>query len=800
MNRKIKNLTALASPSSSAIIYIVEPGVLDYKADRNGIKAWLGLGDLAYLSSVAANGLTGTSLASNVVTSSLTSLGTLGSLNVSGTSTIANTTWANNVAFTYGTGSAANHRNALGLGSLATQSGNISDYLSIATAATTYVPLTRTVNGQALSGDVNITTISGNAGSATVLATPITINSVSFDGSSNIVITASAGTLTGTTLNSSVTASSLTSIGILSSLSVTGTTTIANTTWGDNVSFVYGVGSAANHRTALGLVIGTNVQAYDADLDSWSGKTAPSGTVVGTSDPQVLTNKSINGVTLVSGGTATLYLSQDGTYTTPAGSVGGATDLTYTASAINGIIVSSTGTDATIPLGTGTNAGLLAPAEFTKLSNLSGTNTGDETGTSIRSKLGITTLSGSNTGDEDLTPFLTITDATNTYQPLATVLTSISGLTDGSGVLSNDGSGNLSWAASGGTGTVTSVSVVSANGFEGTVADPTTTPAITISTSIIGLLKGNGTSISSATADTDYLTPSTAGSTYVPVTRTVNGQALSGNIVVAAAAGTLTGTTLASNVTTASIRTMGDPASSALGNGLQIRSSLGDVNIFAGGIESTRSPFYINFAKQPFDLSDGALTIAADRTITAALPIVGSITGNASTVTTNASLTGIVTSVGNATSIADGAIALAKLATNPLARANHTGTQAATTITGLPCEFQVAASDLTTPITAGTNKAYFRAPFAFTLTAVRASVLTAGTGSTILIDINKSGVTVLSTKIMINAAEKTSTTAAIAPSISDAAIENDAELTIDFDQVGATIAGSGVIVTLIGTR
>lgn len=40
----------------------------------------------------------------------------------------------------------------------------------------------------------------------------------------------------------------------------------------------------------------------------------------------------------------------------------------------------------------------------------------------------------------------------------------------------------------------------------------------------------------------------------------------------------------------------------------------------------------------------------------------GSISGNAATVTTNANLTGVVTSVGNATSIANGAIALAKLA------------------------------------------------------------------------------------------------------------------------------------------
>jgi len=51
-----------------------------------------------------------------------------------------------------------------------------------------------------------------------------------------------------------------------------------------------------------------------------------------------------------------------------------------------------------------------------------------------------------------------------------------------------------------GSGTVTTVSVVSANGFAGTVANATTTPAITLTTSITGLLKGNGTAISAAAA------------------------------------------------------------------------------------------------------------------------------------------------------------------------------------------------------------------------------------------------------------------------------------------------------------
>ena len=61
-----------------------------------------------------------------------------------------------------------------------------------------------------------------------------------------------------------------------------------------------------------------------------------------------------------------------------------------------------------------------------------------------------------------------------------------------------------------GSGSVTSASVVSANGFAGTVATSTTTPAITISTSITGVLKGNATAISAATAGTDYVAPGTA--------------------------------------------------------------------------------------------------------------------------------------------------------------------------------------------------------------------------------------------------------------------------------------------------
>ena len=73
-------------------------------------------------------------------------------------------------------------------------------------------------------------------------------------------------------------------------------------------------------------------------------------------------------------------------------------------------------------------------------------------------------------------------------------------------VLTSAGSGTPTWTDNG-SGSVTTASVVSANGFAGTVANASTTPAITVTTSITGVLKGNGTALSAATAGTDYLAP-----------------------------------------------------------------------------------------------------------------------------------------------------------------------------------------------------------------------------------------------------------------------------------------------------
>ncbi len=119
----------------------------------------------------------------------------------------------------------------------------------------------------------------------------------------------------------------------------------------------------------------------------------------------------------------------------------------------------------------------------------------------------------------------------------------------------------------------------------------------------------------------------------------------------------------------------------------------------------------------------------------------------------------------------------------------------------LVAELGIAVSDETTALTTGTAKGTFRMPYAMTVTDVRATVTTAPTGANIIVDINDGGTSIMTTnKLSIDATEKTSTTAATAPGVTDTALADDAEITIDIDQIGSTIAGAGLKIWIIGTR
>jgi len=79
-------------------------------------------------------------------------------------------------------------------------------------------------------------------------------------------------------------------------------------------------------------------------------------------------------------------------------------------------------------------------------------------------------------------------------------------------VLTSATAGTPTWSTPT-TGTVTAVSVATANGLAGTSSGGTT-PALTLSTTITGVLKGNGTAISAAASGTDYA-PATSGTSIL---------------------------------------------------------------------------------------------------------------------------------------------------------------------------------------------------------------------------------------------------------------------------------------------
>ena len=171
-----------------------------------------------------------------------------------------------------------------------TATGNISGNQLTSTIATGTAPLVVTSTTP-----VANLSIGGNAATATKLATPRKINTVDFDGSADITVTAAAGTLTGTTLASNVVSSSLTSVGTIATGTWNGTTiAIANggtgqttkaaafdalspmTTAGD---IIYGGTSGTGTRLAKGtdgqvLTLASGVPTWSSGVSVITSKSA----------------------------------------------------------------------------------------------------------------------------------------------------------------------------------------------------------------------------------------------------------------------------------------------------------------------------------------------------------------------------------------------------------------------------------------------------------------------------------------------------------------------------------------------
>ncbi len=136
------------------------------------------------------------------------------------------------------------------------------------------------------------------------------------------------------------------------------------------------------------LVSGTNIKtlngstilgAGDLTVTSVTNLTYTAATRVlasdtGTDATLPLMSSGDAGLVPASGGGTTNFLRADGSFAAPPS--GGGANLSYTAA--TGVVASDSGTDATITLADGTNRGLMSSADFTKLAAITGINTGDQ--------------------------------------------------------------------------------------------------------------------------------------------------------------------------------------------------------------------------------------------------------------------------------------------------------------------------------------------------------------------------------------------------------------------------------------
>lgn len=316
-------------------------------------------------------------------------------------------------------------------------------------------------------------------GSAATLTTPRAINGVNFDGSAPITVTAAAGTLTGTTLNSTVVTSSLTALGTV-------------TTGGLGTGAALGSVTVSIASTAVGDIFyagASNVLTRLADVAA--GQPLLSGGVT--------TAPAYAGYTL--SGTAAQTYTFPGTSATLAGI---ATTQTLTNKRVTKRVVSTT--QSATPSVNTDNGDIF---EITALAQAITSMTTNLTGTPVDGDVMMVQITDNGTARAITwgAKFASFAAALPASTVVSTMLPVLFQWSAASSVWNC-----MSTPVTTGTGTVTSVSVVTSQGVSGSVATSTSTPAITLTLgALTGITSLNTMVVSSGGKITNYGGVATAG-------------------------------------------------------------------------------------------------------------------------------------------------------------------------------------------------------------------------------------------------------------------------------------------------
>ena len=443
------------------------------------------------------------------------------------------------------------------------------------------------------SGGTGLTTIPTNGQLLIGNGTGYTLNPLT--PGAGIGITNGAGAIT--VANTGVLSWSGGSTGLTPAIATTGAVTLAGTLgagYGGTGLNTYVIGDILYSSGTTALSRLADVATGNA-LISGGVATAPSWGKIG------LTTHVSGTLPIGNGGT-------NGTATATAGAISYGTGSAYafTAAGTSGQVLTSAG--AGTPTWTTPTTGTVTAVSVVSANGLAGTSSGGATPALTLS----TTVTGVVKGNG--TALSAATAATDYVAPSA--YASANGLTMATARLlgrttaSTGAAEEISVAGgltlSGGTltstsGTVTAVSVVSANGLAGSSSGGAT-PALTLSTTITGLLKGNGTAISAAASGTDYA-PATSGTSILYG----NGSGGFSNVTigtgVAFTAGTLsatgsggTVTSVAQSFTGGLISVAGSPITTSGTLALTVAGTSGGIPYFSSGTTWATSALLTNNA------------------------------------------------------------------------------------------------------------------------------------------------------------------------------------------------------------